>query len=298
MSAVDAACPDCLRRSLLIGRLAPRIAGLLGEPPATTEEGGPGRSDCEELIDTLSPDAERDEARRWLEELDVDAIGDDLHETGIEALCIHREPYPPALAATDDPPPVLWVLGGRRKLEDALSAPVVTVVGTRKPSPYGREMAYSLGRDLAAAGVTVVSGLALGIDAAAHRGALDGRGRPDRRWWRNGPDVPYPRTNTDLWRRLAEHGVVVSELPPGRRPYRWSFPARNRIMAAMAEVTVVVEATQPSGTLITAELRRPSGAHHRRGARAGRPPRSPRGPTGSCATARPSSATPATCWPS
>ena len=109
---------------------------------------------------------------------------------------------------------MLWVLGGLRKLEDALSAPVVTVVGTRKPSPYGREMAYALGRDLAAAGVTVVSGLALGIDGAAHRGALDGRGSPIA-VVANGPDIPYPRTNTDLWRRLAEHGVVVSELPPG-----------------------------------------------------------------------------------
>ena len=252
MSGIEAACSDCVRRSLLIGRLAPRIAGLLGEPPQRRTKGVLGL-DCDALIEALVPSAERGDAQQWLEQLDIDAVGDELHETGVEALCIHREPYPPGLAATGDSPPVLWVLGGLRRLDDALSAPVVTVVGTRKPSPYGREMAYALGRDLAAAGVTVVSGLALGIDGAAHRGALDGRGNPIA-VVANGPDIPYPRTNIELWRRLTEHGVVVSELPPGRRPYRWSFPARNRIMAAIAEVTVVVEATQPSGTLITAEF--------------------------------------------
>jgi len=102
--------------------------------------------------------------------------------------------------------------------------------------------------------VTVVSGLALGIDAAAHRGALDGRGAASIAVMANGPDVPYPRTNTVLWRRLADEAVVMSELPPGQRPYRWSFPARNRIMAASAELTVVVEAAEPSGSLITAQF--------------------------------------------
>lgn len=252
MSGIGAACSDCARRSLLIGRLAPRIAGLLGEPAQRRKKGVLGFG-CEGLIDALVPPAERQATRRWLEELDLEAAGDELDESGVEAVCIHHEPYPPALTVTGDSPPVLWALGGLRKLEEALSAPVVTVVGTRKPSPYGREMAYALGRDLASAGVTVVSGLALGIDGAAHRGALDGRGIPIA-VVANGPDIPYPRTNTDLWRRLAEQGVVVSELPPGQRPYRWSFPARNRIMAAMGEVTVVVEATQPSGTLITADF--------------------------------------------
>jgi DNA processing protein len=114
-------------------------------------------------------------------------------------------------------------------------------------------MAYTLGHELAQAGATVVSGLALGIDAAAHRGALDGRGAPVA-VVANGPDIPYPRANTDLWRRLADRGVVLSELPPGQRPFRWSFPARNRIMAAVAEVTVVVEASRPSGSLITTEF--------------------------------------------
>jgi len=253
VSAVSGACSGCLRRSLLIGHLAPRIAGLLGKPPGKRTSGLLGLG-CEALVEALVVPAERHGVRRWLEELDLDAVTAELDATAIEALCRHCEPYPPALAFAGDAPPVLWLLGGRQRLADALSAPVVTVVGTRKPSPYGREVAYGLGRDLAAAGVTVVSGLALGIDAAAHRGALDGRGAASIAVMANGPDVPYPRTNTVLWRRLADEAVVMSELPPGQRPYRWSFPARNRIMAATAELTVVVEAAEPSGSLITAQF--------------------------------------------
>ena len=250
MNPPATACWDCLRRSLLIGRLAPRIAGLLGEPSGARMSGVLGL-ECEELIRALVPAGAREPVERWLEDLDPDGVRDDLDESGVEALCLHREPYPPALAFSDDPPPVLWMLGGLRRLEDALGAPTVTIVGTRRPSPYGREMAYAIGRDLASVGVTVVSGLALGIDAASHRGALEGRGVPVA-VVANGPDVAYPRTNIDLWRRIAEHGVVLSELPPEQRPHRWSFPARNRIMAAVAELTVVVEASQPSGSLITA----------------------------------------------
>lgn len=253
MSGVIAACSGCLRRSLLIGRLAPRIAGLLGAPPEKRTSNLLGR-DCEELIEALVVPTERHGVRRWLEQLDLDAVACELAETHVEALCRHHEPYPPALAFAPDPPPVLWLLGGRRRLAETLSGPVVTVVGTRRPSPYGREVAYGLGRDLAAAGVTVVSGLALGIDAAAHRGALEGHGASPIAVMANGPDVPYPRTNTLLWRRLTDDAVVMSELPPGQRPYRWSFPARNRIMAATAELTVVVEAAEPSGSLITAQF--------------------------------------------
>ena len=100
VTGIDAACPDCVRHSLLIGRLAPRIAGLLGEPPHRRKKGVLAL-DCHELIDTLVPSAERGEARRWIEELDVDAISDELAETGIEALCVHHEPYPPALAGIE-----------------------------------------------------------------------------------------------------------------------------------------------------------------------------------------------------
>ena len=126
------------------------------------------------------------------------------------------------------------------------------MIGSRRPSEYGRTVAYALGRGLGAAGVPVVSGLALGIDAVAHRGCLDGGGRTVA-VLACGVDVPYPRTNRALYERIRERGAVVSEMPPGTRPRRWLFPARNRIMAALGRLTVVVEAAERSGTLITAD---------------------------------------------
>jgi DNA processing protein len=134
-----------------------------------------------------------------------------------------------------------------------VAPPAVAVVGARRASHYGRTVAYELGRGLAAAGVSVVSGLALGIDAAAHRGALDAGGRAVA-VLAGGPDVPYPRTNRALHWRMRESAAIVSELPPGIRPFRWSFPARNRIMAGLAAMSIVVEAAERSGSLITAEF--------------------------------------------
>jgi DNA processing protein len=129
----------------------------------------------------------------------------------------------------------------------------VTLVGTRRASPYGTEVAYALGRGLGAAGVPVVSGLALGIDGTAHRGCLDGGGVPVA-VVASGADVVYPRRHRSLHERVCREGVVLSELPPGTEPFRWSFPARNRIMAGLARMTLVVEAADPSGSLITAEF--------------------------------------------
>ena len=126
------------------------------------------------------------------------------------------------------------------------------MVGARRATSYGREVARELGRELATAGPTVVSGLAFGIDACAHRGALDAR--PHDRRPRLRPDVAYPAAHRSLWRRIGEEGLVLSELPPGAAPWRWTFPARNRIMAALAGMTVVVEAATRSGSLITADL--------------------------------------------
>src|SRR6185312_15363204 len=109
-----------------------------------------------------------------------------------------------------------------------------------------------LGRDLAAAGMVVVSGMAFGIDACAHRGALES-GRTVAVLG-CGADVAYPATHRSLWRRLQERGLVLSELPPGTGAWRWAFPARNRIMAALAAMTVIVEGEERSGSLITADL--------------------------------------------
>jgi DNA processing protein len=167
-----------------------------------------------------------------------------------DAACVHSESFPASLRELPQPPAVLYAT--RLELVARIDEPVAVVIGSRRPSEYGRTVAYALGRGLGASGVPVVSGLALGIDAVAHRGCLDGGGLTVA-VLANGVDVAYPRTNRRLYERIREHGSIVSEMPPGSRPCRWLFPARNRIMAALGTVTVVVEAAQRSGTLITAD---------------------------------------------
>jgi DNA processing protein len=244
---MSGACDVCLRRSHLIGLLAPRIAGALGEP------GGPRRGlltlDEEGLIGAVAGRG-AGEARRFLDRFEPSAARADLGAAQIGASCTHEAGYPESLLSLHDPPLVLYFTGGPARLARLLEQPAVAIVGTRRPSPYGTEVAYELGRGLGAAGVTVVSGLALGIDAQAHRGATDAGGGVVA-VLACGPDVVYPRRHRRLYERIRERGAVVSELPPGVQPFRWSFPARNRIMAGLARMTVVVEAGQPSGSLIT-----------------------------------------------
>ena len=151
----------------------------------------------------------------------------------------------------EDAVAALWLRGDARWLEALATERPVALVGARRASAYGVEVARSLARNLAGAGVPVVSGMALGIDSAAHEGALDAGGLTVA-VLAGGADVVYPRSRRGLHRRIAETGLVVSELPPGTQPHRWSFPARNRIMAALAAMTVVVEGTVRSGSLITA----------------------------------------------
>jgi DNA processing protein len=249
------ACDPCLRRSFLIGRLAPRIAGLLDRPRARLA-GLLALSEADLLAAVAGPHAER-----LLEELDNLDLGDErerLADKGVSAFCRHSHVYPPLLLELGDPPAALFALGRVETLEALRHEPDVAIVGTRNPSPYGREVAYSLGRGLGAAGVPVVSGLALGIDATAHRGCLAGNGVPVA-VLACGPDVVYPRRHRRLHERVQESGLVLSELPPGTQPFRWSFPARNRIMAGLARMTVVVEAAEPSGSLITTDFARDLG---------------------------------------
>ncbi len=149
-------------------------------------------------------------------------------------------------------PAVLFGRGDRRLVAGLRHDRTVTIVGSRRASSYGLGVAEELGRLLAAAGLVVVSGMARGIDAAAHRGAL-AAGGPTIAVLACGPDVVYPRGERPLYRRIVGTGAVVSEAPPGRLPESWSFPVRNRIMAALGVMTVVVEAAQPSGSLITAD---------------------------------------------
>ncbi|MDR2619494.1 MAG: DNA-processing protein DprA [Treponema sp.] len=167
---------------------------------------------------------------------------------GIKTVSLVEEGYPPLVREIFDPPGLLFYLGA---LPDPRK-PLAAVVGTRKPSSAGALQAFSLGRDLGRAGIPVVSGLALGIDAMAHRGNIEGYA-PTLAVLGSGPDRIYPASNRGLARMILESGGgIVSEYPPGTGPMKWHFPARNRIISAFARGTVVVEAPERSGALITA----------------------------------------------
>jgi DNA processing protein len=159
--------------------------------------------------------------------------------------------FPSLLAAIHDPPPALFVRGEGGL--DVLAAPAVAVVGARSCSSYGRSVTRSLGRELAAAGLVVVSGMARGIDSEAHRGALEAGGVTVAVLG-CGIDRDYPAAHAELARRICERGLVVSEYEPGVEPAPWRFPARNRIIAGLCAATVVVEARERSGALITADF--------------------------------------------
>jgi len=161
-----------------------------------------------------------------------------------------RDGYPPLLGQLHDPPSRLYLRGDAEP--ELLARPAVAVVGARACSSYGAHVARVLGRELAAAGVVVVSGLARGIDAEAHRGALEAGTTVAVLGC--GIDRDYPRAHAELARRVAADGLVVSEYGPGVEPAPWRFPARNRVVAGLALATIVVEARERSGALITADF--------------------------------------------
>ena len=169
-------------------------------------------------------------------------------DAGIRVLGPDDADWPSVLSDDPEPPAALFALGEPAVLE----RPRVAVVGTRRCSYAGREVARSLGRDLSDAGVCVVSGLALGIDGAAHTGSLEGR-TPPAAVVATGLDVVYPRRHAALWREVGARGVVLSEYPLGVWPERWRFPARNRIIAGLADVVVVVESHERGGSMHTVE---------------------------------------------
>ena len=169
----------------------------------------------------------------------------------VRRIARRSEDFPSLLAAIYDPPRELFVRGsGDLTL---LSKPAVAVVGARACSSYGRSVARSLGRELAAAGLVVTSGMARGVDGEAHRGALE-TGGITVAVLGCGIDRDYPAAHAELARRIGERGLVVSEYEPGVEPAPWRFPARNRIIAGLCRATVVVEARERSGALITADF--------------------------------------------
>jgi DNA processing protein len=165
---------------------------------------------------------------------------------GMHVLAWNDPRFPAALLATSDVPPVLWYRGNL----DALRAPAVAVVGSRAASAVALETAERLGADLAARGITVVSGLARGVDSAAHRGALQ-TGRTIAVLG-SAVDHIYPSEHAPLARDIARDGLVVSEYPPGTPPLAFHFPMRNRIISGLSRAVVVIEANEKSGSLITA----------------------------------------------
>ncbi|HHV58593.1 MAG TPA: DNA-protecting protein DprA [Firmicutes bacterium] len=171
-----------------------------------------------------------------------------LEQAGVQFVTLLDAAYPDNLKTIFDPPPVLYYRGDLRA-GDSLA---VAMVGSRRATPYGREIATKFARELAGAGVTVVSGLARGIDSAAHRGALAGGGRT-LAVLGSGLDVIYPPENARLYAQVAEHGAVLSEFPLGARPEAGHFPMRNRVISGLARAVVVVEAARTSGSLITAD---------------------------------------------
>ncbi len=185
--------------------------------------------------------------KRYLREFDAKAYEERLAARGCRFVARSATAFPPLLRAIHDPPPGLFVRGDADI--ELLSRPAVAIVGARACSGYGASVARGLGRELAAAGLVVVSGLARGVDGEAHRGALDGGG-PTIAVLGCGVDRDYPAAHADLARRVA----IVSEYAPGVEPAPWRFPARNRIIAGLCAATIVVEARERSGALITADL--------------------------------------------
>jgi DNA processing protein len=250
------ACEPCLRRAWLIGRLAGHLEPVrtrIGELLALDEEalvaavGGGRRAELADELGGFDPD-------RYLRTAET---------AGVRLLCRCDPRYPRRLRELANAPAVLHVAGELERFLGLVAGDPVAVVGARRCSPYGREAGAALARGLASASVTVVSGMALGIDGAAHRGAMDG-GPATIAVLPTGADRPYPPSARRLYARIVSTGAAVSELPPGSGAWRWTFTARNRIIAGLSAMTVVVEAANRSGALTTAkvarELGRPVGA--------------------------------------
>jgi DNA processing protein len=256
MIAANRACEDCLRRTWLIARLAAhlervrgRIGALLGLPD-------------EVLIDAVGGD-QRSVVSGELGRFDAVEARRAAIEAGVKMICRCDGSYPARLADLPAPPAVVHVAGSLERFLELAESDPVAIVGSRRPSPYGLQIAHSLGRGLGAGGICVVSGMAFGVDAAAHAGALGGGGGtlavlPGQ------ADRPYPAAKRVLHGQIRTRGAAVSELPPGSQIWKWTFPARNRIIAALSALTVVVEAGARSGALLTAaiarDLGRPVGA--------------------------------------
>jgi DNA processing protein len=204
-----------------------------------------------DVVDACRPDP-AGVAALWAQAaraVDPADVGPAHRAAGVAVHVLGHGNYPSVLAADHQPPAVLFAKGSLEPFE----LPRVAIVGTRRCTRYGHDVAHRLGRELAAAGVAVVSGLAKGIDGAAHEGALSVGTAAPIGVVGSGHDVVYPAVHRSLWRRVAESGALLSEAPLGARPEQWRFPARNRIIAALAQAVVVVESHAAGGSMHTVE---------------------------------------------
>lgn len=248
-SREESACNHCLRRAWLLTRLASHITKARGERSVLAEILA---LPSHQLIAALG--GKRAAAlKEAMVAFDASQVRAEANQASLHTVCLHSDLYPSGLRDLPDPPAVLYVAGSFDRFLAMSRSPAVAVVGSRKASSYGLEIATRLGSQLAGAGVTVFSGMALGVDSAAHSGSLDRAGLTVA-VLASGADTAYPASKRNLYRRIVEKGVVVSEFPPGFRPHKWCFPARNRIIAALVTTVVVVEGAERSGSLITAEI--------------------------------------------
>lgn len=266
------ACDRCLQRGFLLELLA----GHLETERARIDE-LLARSD--EALVVAVAGTQRDGLRQALNGFDPAARRARVRAAGLEVVCRCSPDYPRALLDLSAPPAALYLTGSARRLAALLAEPPAAIVGARRAAPYGIETARWLACELAGAGVTIVSGMAIGIDGAAHGGALQatagatgvagaagvtgvagvagatgatGATGLTVAVLPGGADRPYPASHRRLYARIRSGGLVMSELPPGVRPRRWMFPARNRIIAALSAITVVIQARSSSGALVTA----------------------------------------------
>lgn len=263
------ACDRCLALSELLPVLAqvPRLRPLpepvlpasesgtepvvITPPLVATAEGlAPTPGELIRAVDGVGPARARKVAVH-LKDWSADAVRDAAITGGLTAICMCSAWYPAALRRLSDPPPVLYVRGSLAVIGEG-EENAIAMVGTRRPTMVGRDAAKRIAAGITRSGGTVISGMAFGIDAAAHQGALSVGGSTVA-VLAGGANFATPPSHQRLYDEILERGTVVSEMPPGRHPERWSFPARNRIIAALSRATVVVEAPLKSGALITVE---------------------------------------------
>ncbi len=197
----------------------------------------------DEIKDKIGKEQEK---IKKLEEEKIERIYDKLKNDGVSIVCLGHEDYPKNLSIIPNPPPILYIKG-KIKEEDNNA---IGIVGTRKPTEYGRIVAYDFAKKLIDHNLTIISGLAIGIDTAAHLGAIENGGRTIGVIG-CGIDVVYPRTNRKLFEMVKENGAIISEFPPGTQPLSFNFPLRNRIISGLSKAIIAVQATSKSGVFST-----------------------------------------------